>query len=277
MNLLQDNTKALEYNRAIVGHLNDICAPLFDNFLVNGFGYAKFYKDGRCLDLFTHMPWQEHYFENFDCSEIIINDLQFMSTNKTSTVLWGNSVIEREDAVVNASYQYDLWHGMRIYEQHNDYIECWHFTSSIENFQIVNLYITHGDLFKRFIHYFKEKSKHIIKTDNNLSVLNKNVFDYIPTLSDESFQEAKFLSGIKIDKFKINIDGKEINISKREAECIEHISNNRTFKETANLMAISPRTVEYYIRNIKQKTNCFNSRSLVNMFSKSSTKWWGSY
>ena len=275
MNLIWENKKALEYNSSIIVPLNEICTPLFDNFLINGFGYAKFYKDGRCLDLFTHMQWQEHYFEHFDCSDIIIKDLQFMHANKTSTVLWGNSSIEREDLVVDASYKYNLWHGMRIYEHNQDSIECWHFTSSIENFQIVNFYITQNDLFKRFIHYFKEKAKSLMEAEKNLSVLNKNIFDYLPALSESSTQGTKFLSDIATDKFNIKIDGKEIRISKREAECIEHISNNKTFKEAAALMELSPRTVEYYIRNVKQKTNCYNSRSLVNMFNKSSTKWWG--
>ena len=54
-----------------------------------------FYKNGQCFDIFSDIKWQQLYFDKFDCYHLVKEDLKF-SSNNSSTVLWGNSLIEKK-------------------------------------------------------------------------------------------------------------------------------------------------------------------------------------
>lgn len=53
---------------------------------------------------------------------------------------------------------------------------------------------------------------------------------------------------------------KILGLSKRESECAYYLTRGMTMKLIAKTMGLSPRTIEFYIENIKDKLNC-NSRS----------------
>lgn len=52
------------------------------------------------------------------------------------------------------------------------------------------------------------------------------------------------------------------HLSKRERQCLSHLLLGKTAKETASLLQISFRTVEYYFENLKDKLGCFSKREL---------------
>ena|SRR3990167_2187787 len=54
-----------------------------------------------------------------------------------------------------------------------------------------------------------------------------------------------------------------VYLTKREAECMFWLVQDCTIIETACNMALSPRTVEFYVKNIKQKLQCKNKKKLV--------------
>jgi len=54
-----------------------------------------------------------------------------------------------------------------------------------------------------------------------------------------------------------------IYLTKREAECVFWLIQCRTISETGLKMGLSPRTVEFYIRNLKLKLDCKNKRELL--------------
>lgn len=271
MRLRQDRLDAFKYNQSIDSVLREICDPLFKSFGINGFGYARFYKNGQCFDIFSDIKWQQLYFDKFDCYHLVKEDLKF-SSNNSSTVLWGNSLIERKNPILNASYEHNLWHGLRIYESFADHVDCWHFTTAVSNFQIVNFYINEINSFKRYIHYFNEKAASLINKQNSLYFLEKNIFD--DQSGNAFFSQEKFKDELSIKKFKVNINNHQITFSKREAECVEHIVQNKTFKEVAIKMKLSPRTVEFYLNNVKRKANCATSHELINLLNSCSNKWW---
>jgi len=54
-----------------------------------------------------------------------------------------------------------------------------------------------------------------------------------------------------------------IKISARERECLNLLIRGMTAKEIARSLALSPRTVEFYIENLKKKFNCSNRIELI--------------
>ncbi len=52
-------------------------------------------------------------------------------------------------------------------------------------------------------------------------------------------------------------------ISKRERECLECLVKGMTAKEIAKELKLSPRTIEFYINNLKRKFNCVKRVELI--------------
>lgn len=58
----------------------------------------------------------------------------------------------------------------------------------------------------------------------------------------------------------------DIYFSKRELECIYHMTSGKTTKEIAKILQVSPRTVEFYLKNIKTKMNVSSRTAIIEKF-----------
>lgn len=59
-----------------------------------------------------------------------------------------------------------------------------------------------------------------------------------------------------INEITLTLDSKKITLTERETECIKYMLSGMSAKQTAKAMNISPRTVEAYIVNVKNKFSC---------------------
>jgi DNA-binding CsgD family transcriptional regulator len=57
----------------------------------------------------------------------------------------------------------------------------------------------------------------------------------------------------------------EIYLTQREAECVYWITKGLTNKQTADEMQLSSRTIEYYLRNVRCKLNCYSKAHLIKL------------
>lgn len=60
-------------------------------------------------------------------------------------------------------------------------------------------------------------------------------------------------------KVKLNLN----KLSPRECECIRYMMRGMTTKQMACVMYLSPRTVEGYITNVKNKLDCKNRYEII--------------
>jgi DNA-binding CsgD family transcriptional regulator len=56
------------------------------------------------------------------------------------------------------------------------------------------------------------------------------------------------------------------SLSYRENQCLFYVSRGRSFKEIANIVKISQKTVEYYWENVKMKTNCNLKSEIIDKY-----------
>lgn len=74
-----------------------------------------------------------------------------------------------------------------------------------------------------------------------------------------------------IKKFSIS-KALSLGLSIREIECLNLVLENRSYKQIANTLNLSPRTVEHYVDNIKDKLNCSTKLDLISKFFQDSLK-----
>ena len=269
------NYSALHYNDNISNNIINICEPLFNNFKITFFGYARFFTDGTYLDLCTSLPWQKHYMEHFATQPFINNHIKGIYQNQTLYTLWNNDLNEPREKIfqhfIRDSCAFDIWHGLSIYKHFPCSIEAWHFATTKENYQITNFYLNHMDVLEHFIFYFRDKSSNIIDaTDLKKLIVLKDRSSFKEndetSLSEKNL--ARYLHQTELKKYYFRTPVGIIYLSRREVECVLYLSMGRTIKEIANTIKISPRTVECYIDNAKKKLNCSSRIQLIEAFSK---------
>lgn len=54
-----------------------------------------------------------------------------------------------------------------------------------------------------------------------------------------------------------------IYLTSREAECVVCLLRGKTFNEAARMLKLSPRTIEFYVKNMKIKLNCKSRSELI--------------
>lgn len=86
--------------------------------------------------------------------------------------------------------------------------------------------------------------------------------------NDPDFSSPKaFLEGTKTDP--ITLFGLEkyrklvVSLSDREIECLQQLLHGKTAMEIGQFLHLSPRTVESYLENLKEKLSCHSKRELV--------------
>ena len=54
-----------------------------------------------------------------------------------------------------------------------------------------------------------------------------------------------------------------IRLSKRQSQCLYHVLRGKSAVAIAKILGLSPKTVEYYIDEIKNKMRCQNKSELI--------------
>jgi DNA-binding CsgD family transcriptional regulator len=69
--------------------------------------------------------------------------------------------------------------------------------------------------------------------------------------------------------FKIGAQFGDSYFTFREAQCMAQLMRGKTIKATALYLDLSPRTVEYYLKNMKSKLKCRTKSELMQLISGS--------
>lgn len=122
-----------------------------------------------------------------------------------------------------------------------------------------HVYLNYANLLKAFANHFKQECSRVLKP---------SVAPYLSVkelIGPELFA-AKSVSKAKIDfdllkKYLIEIGfrdevSKADSLSSREKDCIKLLLHGKSTKETAACLNLSPRTIEHYLENIKNKFGC---------------------
>jgi DNA-binding CsgD family transcriptional regulator len=256
-NYFKNSLNALDFARSLVPILQQISEPLFSNTQITNFSYLKFYSDGSVVNLSTDINLIGYRFEeNIKYKILFEAQLKNDDLDKPYMYFWPNQV---DSQLLGALHSFDIWNGCNIYIPKNNEIEVFSFSSSTKTQDLNNFYINNFNFLTKFIIYFKSHLD-IDRTTCNSKIQTDIIFPSIVLDETKIFNQTSkdFSWGAK----KINI-AKGIDLTHKEIECCYHLSNGLSFKSIANVLALSPRTVETHINNVKIKANCTTKDSLI--------------
>ena len=70
---------------------------------------------------------------------------------------------------------------------------------------------------------------------------------------------------VKPKKYSLGSKFSGIHFSQREADCMLHMLRGKSINGIAKSTQLSPRTVEYYVKNIKKKVGCRTKFELIEL------------
>ncbi|MCS5710103.1 LuxR C-terminal-related transcriptional regulator [Candidatus Berkiella aquae] len=142
-------------------------------------------------------------------------------------------------------------HGILWIKHHHNKTEVIEFASTPDNPMILDFYLNHQNLLKKFIAYFRREAHHLIeKADARRFAYTAN---QMPVHSPQSNQQ--WLQAISDPTFEM--------LSKREKECYTLLIKGYMLAEIGQELNLALPTVANYIARIKQKLACDNKWELV--------------
>ena len=130
---------------------------------------------------------------------------------------------------------------------------------------IEKIYLNHSNLLKAFAGYFKKEMQPIIRQmeEDSISLADLKGRDFFadapsfyPTIDSAAYRAFLGDCGMRSQLKKVE------SLSKRERQCLKLFLLGKSAKETAIDLSLSPRTIEFYFENIKNKLACRDKASV---------------
>lgn len=259
----------LDYNHKIEPKIQEALSPIMGFFKDLSFGYTRFYQNETRIILETNTDWFAAHVEKglYDTalSECVTRVLS-NADNQYVYLMTG----EPMTPVHSLLFEHDMWNGLCFYVKSKNYIEAFHLETSRDNNEILNLYVSHPDVFQKMVNFIREKL-----FDLKIENAPRCLFSiYTPNDLEENYSHNEHNYSIynekKLKEFSKTIDVKKVYIPrynvflpKRQAACYFLLTKGFTSKEIGHRLGLSSRTVESYIAIIKSKLGIHYKNELI--------------
>ncbi len=263
---------SLKYNKAINKSLIKAASPLLD-FGISTFAHFQFFKDGSTYRISTDLGWSDVYFNNnfHTHPNGYHKDIrQSCQTHDLHYCLWTR---DPSNEIYAALKDNNIWNGITICERTDDALVGWSFGSTVQNEGVIDFYVSNLNLLKHFILYFKSTSPELVSTkDSNKLYKISNGIDLAAEANEIRCIIYDFFSKTNITRYNVDSD-KGLYFSKREFECLYHLSMGKCTKQVGHTLNISKRTVESHMINMKLRFGVNSKFDLIAIFMDKVFKW----
>lgn len=264
--MLLQNKLVYDFNLQAASQVARICQPLFEHTPIKSFSYIKFYKDGSIYHLSTDKLWIQRYFEFslYENQDAVQEGMELKLDDGLYTNIW---ITPPSSILYKALYDLGTWNCCTICNIEGDYIEGFGFGADRNHFEILNFYLRHQNLLKRFVFYFKERSHYLIKIQNkdNLILSNSKPFVLTSQIDKDKENMNQFIQKTALKRYYIGET--DLYLTKREKECLDYLLTGQSSKSIAINLDISTRTVESYINSLKSKFGSTTKLAMINKMS----------
>jgi DNA-binding CsgD family transcriptional regulator len=250
-----DYSKLINLTEEVV----QLCAPIKKHFNVTYFNYVRLNNDNsRCL-LTDRPDWLVQFYQEKFYNARTTLDIEALKYQQYFS--W--EMLKDEFTFQEAS-KHDISNGITLIEPSTDYLDLYWFGTTNENTYATNNFESNIDAFQRFILYFKDKGSKVLNSahinpinfgdyENEKGIYTFKTFDQLIN----TFTHAENL------RFIFEHQGEIKFLSQQETICASYFILQFSMREIAVRMQISPRTVETYVNNIKNKLFCNSKSNLI--------------
>lgn len=245
--------------------IKKVSQPIREHFGVAYFTYHRIDITGKYTVLVDRPDWAEHYVEE----KIFQDDPYLRHPDVYET---GICLIEQ-----HGSPEYKKWVmrsgqevldvdlGVILIEKGEDCVEFFGFASKKDKSALEKVYLNQPGLLKSFAVHFKRELNDILEdmaeepiTLQHLKGKDCHNHELIsPSIPLDAHHAYLADLGLKEDLAKAAL------LTNRERECLNLLLAGKSAKDTALFLNLSPRTVEFYFENIKNKLSCWSKQEVL--------------
>ena len=249
----------------ILTHANDIreiCKPLLQ-FGIHDFCFSVVSNDNQLSSIGTNPKYCHHYLSNqYYNDDIYVNDKECLFRDEKQYIFWDMQVSSHDlDSLKHLSSDFGVHHVFTITNPKtvDNSIQYFHFSTNNENNNLNDFYKSNIEFLNTFGLYFKEKL--LNHKELRLALSLKHTLSQRPIQPPQSEQVVKAIKTIKPKKIVIG-PTRAVSITEKELECIKWLHLGKSANLTAQILGISPRTVEQRVNSVKNKLNCHSMYQL---------------
>lgn len=219
--------------------ITDITKDLFANTEINYFIYIRASEDGASNVLMSASGLTREWFEKG--YPIIIGYNDEYKTLQTFSYLWTEKL--PSDLMSAAREKYNICNAISIVRRYHDYCELFGFADSNSTMDTRARYISCFSDLENYSNYFIRAGKDLI----NYAMKN-------PLPEKHALKENKniFLKN-NFNTYKTSGLYGETHFTTGEFFSLQLILKGKSYKEIARILSVSPKTIEKYLSNIKNK------------------------
>jgi len=254
------------FNINITKDILSICELFFKSYKINGFLHARVFDEGSTYILASDREYMLHHFQN-EYPMVIAKVPQQLSTKKKFYYLLTS---DQEKLYLQAHYDFrNLFnhdHLFYMFERYSGYFEMCIFAAAPENYGVINYYLNNMDIFEKFKFYFKDKAyQHIEYLNKNRLFVPEYLRPNFKGLSDNNIiMKQSCPEEMTPKRYMLSGKYEGIYFTEREMETLKYLAKGYSAKEIAKKIAVSPRTAECFLSNIKEKIKVSNKGDVVN-------------
>lgn len=248
--------------------MSDLCRPLH-RLNITYFSHVHIDNDNQFSALSNNPDFSKHYLLN----EYYDADLHLAQTEQLGQfVIWDALEQNGKSAkLYQEASEFGVKHTFSLIEKGNTGTHYYHFATHLIGQSMNQVYLSHIDLLKMFILYFKDKvsqSKTLSQGYNMKFSVNMSASDDIEnTISlAKPINRSDFLNEIPIKHYS-PLNGLK-SLSFREMQILAWLHYGKTADEIAIILNIAVITVKKHIVSIKNKTSCYTQFQLGEFFSE---------
>lgn len=235
--------------------------PLTRHLGITYFDYTRFYHDNSSVAYFSDQDYVARFMRD-DSYERPTFHLE------PGQHIWQSYIPE---SLLNMADQgFGYYHGVTIFNKHEEYDELLNFSGPKNNHHLLSTYLNQQELLESFVSVFKENIEaHIVRHFANRIMLPTHYLYNTPRQAlddaDIKIYYQDILATMKIGtKKKIAfVDGAATVLINREFECLRYIGLGYREEKIADLMKLSEADLGKIIAALFEKTNSNNRGELV--------------
>ncbi len=232
---------------ALKTKIQEVSKHFLHAFGFNYFQYLRCFADGS-IGLLTNNTGLTEYFQQIDNAPVIFSSFKNEHENAhTYWFLWDEEL--PASPVQFAREKYNIRNGLTLVRRAKHYYDMIAVALPSEHANPGSFYLNKLKAIEQFINEFDMDNKDLI------ALMNKN-----PVVLPKAYRDINY-ENICLTNGKITVTGKQgtTYITAQELACLRLVMQGATQKEIAQVLTVSPRTVETYKLRIKQRTG-FSSR-----------------
>ncbi len=240
------NKEAFLFSESHLKQVVQICDTIKNSSILSAVktvSYNKTYNDCSYLNL---MNGFSDYFQKYcdfikDRGKGFIEAIHNTPYDKPYIMIWPEVI---DSQIFSLLYEHNIWHGISFLYRTKDGIETISLAGNRDSNNLPNSLINNMYYVLSFVENFRQEMNKICDKSNLQDrAIYKNQFD------------LNYNSGTPYLAVEKETEGEEnfIKLSSREIQCMYLLCRGFSTKRIAQILNLSPRTVETYINNIKIK------------------------